>query len=159
MVQAATEGQVTKHDVGVQWGYRQPAVTVDSIVTRVNQQGKHEILLITRAGEPFVGMYAFPGGFVDDYEEPKVACIRELQEECGVSGYEPELITVAGKPDRDPRKHVISIVYSVQIPADANIQAMDDAATASWYDLETVWGTFEFAFDHKDILREFLEKK
>ena len=76
-----------------------------------------------------------------------------------MAGYEPELITVAGKPDRDPRKHVISIVYAVQIPLGASVEAGDDAATAHWYDLQTVWSTFEFAFDHKDILREFLEKK
>ena len=37
--------------------------------------------------------------------------------------------------------------------------AGDDAATVRWYDLQTVWDTFAFAFDHKDILKEFIEKK
>ena len=69
------------------------------------------------------------------------------------------MITVAGKPDRDPRKHVISIVYAVQIDPNATVAAGDDAATARWYDLQTVWDTFAFAFDHKDILQEFLAKK
>ena len=138
--------------------YKTPSVTVDAIVTRAKEGGT-DILLITRAKPPFEGHYAFPGGFVDYGEDPKVACLRELQEECCVAGSQPELITVAGKPDRDPRKHVISIVYSVQIEADASVAAGDDAATAKWYDLRTVWNDYEFAFDHKDILKEFLEKK
>ena len=37
--------------------------------------------------------------------------------------------------------------------------AADDAATARWYDLQTVWNDFDFAFDHKDILAQFLQKK
>ena len=69
--------------------------------------------MITRGRDPFKGCYAFPGGFVDYGEDPEDACIRELQEECGIKGYKPELICVAGKPDRDPRKHVVSIVYHV----------------------------------------------
>ena len=110
MVQAAEEQKV----------YKTPSVTVDSIVTKARADGSgNDILLITRGRPPFEGSYAFPGGFVDYGEDPKVACLRELQEECCVAGSQPELITVAGKPDRDPRKHVISIVYAVQIDPEA----------------------------------------
>ena len=74
-----------------------------------------------------------------DYgENPPAACLRELKEECCVDGVEPELICVAGEPDRDPRKHVISIVYSVMVDPAAQVAAGDDAATATWYDLSTV---------------------
>ena len=133
----------------------------DIIVTRNKPDGSagNDILLITRARPPFEGHYAFPGGFIDYGEAPEDACVRELQEECSVEGYQPELICVAGKPDRDPRKHVISMVYAVQIDAGANVAAADDAATARWYDLQTVWNDFDFAFDHKDILAQFLQKK
>jgi len=92
--------------------YKVPNLTVDAIVTRKKNEG-HEILLITRGRDPFKGCYAFPGGFVDYGEDPKNAVIRELQEECSITGVEPELITVAGAPDRDPRKHVVTIAYHV----------------------------------------------
>ena len=80
---------------------------------------------------------AFPGGFVDYGEDPKDACLRELLEECSVEG-NPEsvlLVTVAGAPERDPRKHIISIVYAVDIEDEAIVAAADDAATADWYQI------------------------
>ena len=52
-------------------------------------------------------------------EDPKDAVLRELQEECTVDGRMPELITVHGKGDRDPRKHVISIAYAVEVDPSA----------------------------------------
>ena len=114
--------------------YKVPNLTVDAIVTR-KKNSAHEILLITRGRDPFKGCYAFPGGFVDYGEDPKHAVLRELQEECSIIGVEPELITVSGAPDRDPRKHVVTIAYHVQVDPAHEVKAGDDAATAHWYDL------------------------
>ena len=68
--------------------YRNPALTVDSIVTKPNLEvaGKTYILLITRGRDPYKGHYAFPGGFVDYGEDPEKACLRELKEECCIEG-------------------------------------------------------------------------
>ncbi len=44
------------------------------------------LLLITRGKPPYEGHLAFPGGFVDYGEDPEVACLRELKEECGIDG-------------------------------------------------------------------------
>ena len=80
--------------------------------------------------EPFKGSLAFPGGFVDYNEDPEVGCLRELEEECGIKGKGIELVTVAGNPKRDPRTHVISIVYHVHIDeTSGEAKAGDDAAT------------------------------
>ena len=51
-------------------------------------------------------------------------------------GAQPELNTVSGAPDRDPRKHVVTIAYHVQVDPDHEVKAADDAASAQWYDLE-----------------------
>ena len=75
------------------------------------------ILLITRANDPFKGKFAFPGGFVDYGEDPEMACIRELLEECSIEGTDPKLVCVAGEPSRDPRKHIVSIVYHLDVDA------------------------------------------
>lgn len=108
-----------------------PSVTVDAMIVRPKKDGNgHEILMIERGGEPFKGHLAFPGGFVDYNEDPLHACVRELEEECGVKGSNPKLVTVAGKPGRDPRKHVISIFYTVEVEPTAEVKAGDDAASA-----------------------------
>ena len=132
-------------------------MTTDAIVTK-KIDGKEHILLITRGRPPFVGGLAFPGGFVDYGEDPEVGVVRELKEECNIEGSEPELICVAGKPDRDPRKHVVSIVYHVSVDESHEVQAGDDAATAQWYDIKEVYENREMAFDHKEILEKFMKK-
>jgi len=113
-----------------------PNVATDALVVRGGKNDNHEILLITRLNDPFKGALAFPGGFVDYNEDPEVACLRELLEECGIKGKSVELVTVAGNPSRDPRKHIISIAY--QVILDDNLvepKAGDDAASAKWYHL------------------------
>ena len=79
--------------------------------------------------------------------------LRELKEECNVDGTSAKLVTVRGKPGRDPRYHVISIVYLVQVDPNSKPEAQDDAASAAWYKLSDVMKTPEkFAFDHHSIL-------
>ncbi len=135
-----------------------PAVATDAIVVKPNGSS-HDILLITRLSDPFKDFLAFPGGFVDYNEDPEKACLRELEEECGIKGKGVELITVAGNPKRDPRSHIISIAYSVHIDeTSGEAKAGDDAATAKWYNIQDVFNSKDMAFDHKEILRSFLQK-
>eukprot|EP00347_Sterkiella_histriomuscorum_P002811 403366713 len=137
-----------------------PSVTVDAMAVKPKQDGSgHEILMIIRGGNPYKGHLAFPGGFVDYNEDPLVACVRELQEECGIEGTNPTLVTVAGKPGRDPRKHIVSIFYKVDVDPTAQVKAGDDAAHAQFYDIAEIWGKrSELAFDHGDNLKLLLEK-
>ncbi len=95
-------------------GYYVPRTAADACVIRQSKETEdYEILLITRKKETFHGKLAFPGGHIDYNEDPVQSCIRELEEECGIVGSQPELIAVRGKPDRDPRYHMISIFYLV----------------------------------------------
>ena len=102
---------------------------------------------------------AFPGGHIDYGEDPEESCLRELKEECNVEGSNPVLVCVRGKPDRDPRYHMISIVYLVTVDPTVKPEAQDDAASAEWYDLREVMKQPErFAFDHYSIIQELIEK-
>ena len=123
-----------------QW--EKPSLAVDAIV--INDD---KILLIKRGKEPWKGMLAFPGGFVEQGEDPKVAVIRELKEECGLDGVVEKLVCVKGDPNRDPRGHVVSIAYLVT--AQGMPLAGDDAADAAWYDLSEIK---ELAGDHMSML-------
>ena len=118
-------------------GYLVPRTAADAIVIKKDKEsGDYMVLLITRKKETFHGKYAYPGGHIDYGEDPVESCIRELKEECGIDGANPELLGVRGKPDRDPRYHMISIFYFVEVASDAPVVAGDDASTAQYYKIK-----------------------
>tara|TARA_B100000700_G_C15049726_1_gene859671 strand:+ start:2264 stop:2686 length:423 start_codon:yes stop_codon:yes gene_type:complete len=125
-----------------QW--TQPSLAVDAVAIRGN-----EVLLIRRGKEPWKGMLAFPGGFVDMGEDPEDAVIRELKEECGIDGKVVRLLCVKGDPNRDPRGHVVSIAYLVSAYDEPT--AGDDAASAAWLPISQIE---EMAGDHMSILEK-----
>ena len=121
------------------------------------------MLLIKRARPPFQDCWAFPGGFVDYGEDPIKAVTRELQEETHLrplSGSQPHLVTVKGDPTRDPRQHIVTMAYAVQVdPASLNeLRGDDDAKEAKWFHLDVLErGDISLAFDHGAILEDFLK--
>jgi len=103
------------------------------------------------------GAWALPGGFVDQGEEPVHAAVRELKEEAGLEGTNPTLLMVMGDPQRDPRKHIVSIVYEITVSEEQTPVAGDDAADARFWPIETVFsGQLELAGDHLQILTNWL---
>ena len=132
--------------------YRNPALAVDAAVRR----GDH-VLLIQRGNEPWKGAWALPGGFVDYGEDPCDAVLRELEEETGLTGYVIRLLDVKGDPGRDPRKHIVSIVYLIE--AEGQPVGGDDAADAKFWPIDLVLdGELPIAGDHMEILRDWLSE-
>lgn len=140
-----------------QGGYLVPSLAADNVIFR-NKEGKLQVLLVTRGHDPYAGRLAFPGGFVEYNEDPKHACIRELKEECNIEGVEPKLLTISGDPARDPRGHVVSIIYRVTVSEDAQPVGGDDAAHADFYNVdELLADPARLAFDHHQILKYAVE--
>ena len=132
--------------------YRNPALAVDAAVRRGDQ-----VLLIQRGNEPWKGAWALPGGFVDYGEDPTDAVLRELEEETGLSGRIIRLLDAKGDPNRDPRKHIVSIVYLIE--AEGEPVGGDDAADARFWPIELVLdGELPIAGDHMEILRDWLSE-
>ena len=93
--------------------------------------------------------------FVEYGEDPRDAVLRELEEETGLRGTIVRLLDARGHPERDPRKHIVSIVYLVD--AEGEPKGGDDAADARFWPIETVLsGELEIAGDHIKILRDWL---
>ncbi|MFB6294404.1 MAG: NUDIX domain-containing protein [Candidatus Nanohaloarchaea archaeon] len=123
-------------------------VATDVVVTRGD-----EVLLIRRGRPPFEGMWALPGGHVEDGEQVRDAVVREAREETGLDIALEELLGVYDEPGRDPRGPVISIVYTAS-PAGGELSAGTDAAAARWFPLDDL--PDELGFDHAEIIDDFL---
>jgi 8-oxo-dGTP diphosphatase len=121
-------------------------VAVDAIIMH-----NDAILLIKRGKDPFKGMWALPGGFVEYGETTEQAVIRETKEETHLNCSIIRLIGVYSDPGRDPRGHTISIVYELSVDS-GEISAGDDAAHASWIPLSTLPEVI--AFDHAQIIED-----
>ena len=101
---------------------------------------------------------ALPGWFVDYWEDPQDAAIRETKEEISANIHIKNLIGVRGKADRDPRGHAVTIAYQWDY-IDGNILAADDAKAIIRINPKDI-DTINFAFpDHKEMILEALKKE
>ncbi len=133
-------------------GWLNPALAADAAVRRGDS-----VLLIQRKFPPMKGAWALPGGFVDRGEAPIDAAVRELLEETSLRGENPKLISVMGDPDRDPRKHIVSIVYEIEVNSEQQPVASDDAADAKFWPIQTILnGDLQMAGDHLEIITNWL---
>lgn len=115
--------------------YERPSVTADVVIFTMDEDNELNVLLIKRGGYPFKDCWAIPGGFLEAGRESiDEAAARELYEETGVKvadGIELRQLITVGEPDRDPRTHVVSVVYMALVPKGLlNIKAGDDAKEA-----------------------------
>ena len=133
-------------------GWLNPALAADAAVRRGDS-----ILLIKRKFPPMQGAWALPGGFVERGENPIDAAVRELLEETGMHGENPKLVSVMGDADRDPRKHIVSVVYEIEVSLEQQPIAGDDAADAKFWPIDSILnGDLQMAGDHQQIIKNWL---
>ncbi|MBI2804013.1 MAG: NUDIX hydrolase [Planctomycetes bacterium] len=140
------------------YDYPRPAVTVDIVI--VTRESKRRVLLVRRKHEPFRGMWATPGGFIEMNESLDDAARRELFEETGVRLKKLVQLQTFGDPHRDPRGRNIAVAYLAIVNAgELTPRAGDDAAEVAWFSLAR---PPKLAFDHAEILaaaRAYLRRK
>jgi len=103
--------------------FPRPAVSTDVVLLSGTFESR-VVLLVRRGQEPFLDMWALPGGFVDEGERLEDAARRELAEETGVE-FDGRLVQVGafGDPGRDPRGWTVSIVFVGEVGGDAGAQS------------------------------------
>lgn len=134
------------------YDYPRPSVTVD-IILLAETDLSPQILLIERKHDPFSGMWALPGGFVDENEDLPDAAARELKEETGIENVPLIQFGAFGKPGRDPRGHTVSIAFLTTLSSIVKPVAGDDAANAKWFSIKNLP---DLAFDHKEIINKVI---
>lgn len=90
--------------------YENPLPVVIAIAVRDGQ-----FLLIKRGIAPKKGYWGCPSGFVECGESPEEACLRELEEEAGVTGEIERLVRVTRRMDREVYGDMLMVSYLVRI--------------------------------------------
>jgi ADP-ribose pyrophosphatase YjhB (NUDIX family) len=132
--------------------YKNPIPTVDAII-----QKSSSILLVKRKKDPYKNQFALPGGFVNEGETIEEAIEREVYEETSLKIHPIDILGVYSDPTRDPRGHMMTVVFIVLI-IKGIATAGDDAKEISWIPIEKI-NEIKIAFDHKLVLRDYLRWK
>jgi 8-oxo-dGTP diphosphatase len=127
-----------------------PVLTVDALILC----DEDSIVLIKRKNEPYKGLWALPGGFVEYGETVEEAVIREAKEETGLDIKLKSISGVYSTPDRDPRGHIITICYLAHRTG-GELKADTDATQVKCIKIKEALKT-RLAFDHEQIIKEGL---
>ena len=115
---------------------------------------KGEVLLVKRGHEPGMGKWALPSGFIEIYETPEKACLRELKEETGLKGKIVRLVGVYSQKSLLYR-NVLIIGYEVE--ARGNLSPGSDSLEAEFFPLDDL-PDIPFS-SHKKIIKDGIKKE
>lgn len=137
-------------------------VTADAVV-----MNRGHVLLVKRRSQPGKGLYALPGGFINQDEKIVDAIFRELQEETGINVPQKLLraslkkVEVFDAPDRSLRGRTIThagliVLDEVKLP---RVKGSDDAEKALWVPMSKFFnGEMDFKMfeDHLSIITKLI---
>lgn len=134
-------------------------VTTDSVVIC-----KDHILLVQRGHFPGKGLWALPGGFLEQKEWVWQGLIRELIEETCIDLTIDQLKSYLVKtrvfdhPDRAQIGRVITNGGLFQLPGNQlpKVRANDDAAAAKWFSLKEFWEMSDQLHDDHYFIVKYL---
>ncbi len=140
------------HDLN---SFDRPSVTVDVVIFSLAMaQNDLRVLLVQRSREPYIGLWSLPGGFVHVNESLEAAAARQLAAKTGLESVYIEQLFTFGEPQRDPRRHVITVAYSALVPYSI-IEEPAPNAPLQWF---SVYDRPKLAFDHADIVDYALQR-
>jgi bifunctional NMN adenylyltransferase/nudix hydrolase len=121
------------------------------------------VLMIQRRAEPGKGLWALPGGFLNQNETMETGMIRELIEETKIKVPEKVLLgsikekRIFDHPDRSLRGRTITQAYKIELPPGElpRVKGSDDALKARWIPFSDIKSEMCFD-DHFDMLQELI---
>lgn len=105
---------------------------VGAIVTR-----DYKLLVGCRAGAHEPGTWAVPGGWIERYEEPTDAVVREVFEETGVKVCDPVFELWTNDPMPAAGQHCITLFYACQyVSGEPRVSEPDKFTDVGWMSCE-----------------------
>lgn len=95
----------------------------------IEEEGR--LLLVRRAVMPQRGLWTIPGGYVDAWEDPASAVVRECAEELGVAVELTGLLDIVSGREH-PRGAGFVIFYSARL-CTRTLRPADDVDQAGWF--------------------------
>lgn len=160
-----------QHEHDRRWGaapYTPMFVTVDAVVIQTGH-----ILLVKRRNAPGKGLWALPGGYLNQKEWSLDGSIRELIEETKIDIPKP---VIRGSlqddywfeaPNRSIRGRLITHAFLFKLPdfvvngkiSLPKVKGEDDAEKAKWFPLSEVFDMGDVLFeDHYDIIETMIAR-
>ena len=138
--------------------FPKPLTSVDVVIFSARAE-LLQVLLVQRpidAEDPFPGLWALPGGFVDTVKDQNLeSCAkRKLEEKTGVEASYLEQLGSWGSVSRDPRGWSATHVYFALMSADdVELQPGGNARDSRWFAIDGQRAKEKLAFDHAEILK------
>ena len=128
------------------------------VVTHAIVEKTGRILLEKRSEDLLEGnKWALPGGFLDCGETLEQGVLRELKEETGWKGEVVSLFRINSSPNR-PHEDRQNVAFEFIIKPLERIGRMDHEATkVEWIPIDELWPFAQFAFDHGETIKLYLE--
>jgi ADP-ribose pyrophosphatase YjhB (NUDIX family) len=141
--------------------FPRPFTTVDVAIFTVIDDQLHVLLVKRPTGgtEPYPGMWALPGGYVDiERDRDLEACaLHKLKEKTGVASPYLEQLGSWGSASRDPRGWTATHVYFALLPH-VSVKLEPDRDAADWFPVKGDGVGHKLAFDHKTILANAISR-
>lgn len=130
-------------------------VAVDVVVFTVAED-ELRVILIQMKKNPLKGMWAFPGGLINQKESPGDAAKRELREKTGLGKVYLEQLYTFGEPKRDPLSRVVSVAYFALINnSGVKLKTTSKYADIKWVSVDKLP---KLAYDHSNIAKYALQR-
>lgn len=95
-----------------------------------------QVLLVRRTMDPYLGLWSIPAGFVNAFELPEAAAVRETREETGLDVVIERLFTVLSGREHPRGADILLVYLATQVGGE--LAAADDADQAGWFKLDAL---------------------
>ena len=132
---------------------RPPVLAVSTVIFALRPDAESGFMtlwlpLVRRTRDPYLGLWALPGGWLPPEEELSTAAASTLRETTGLSPKYLEQLYTFGDLSRSPGSRVVSIVYWALVQStEADLAAVDE--NVQWFPADRLP---ELAFDHNHIV-------